>query len=322
MRLTIDIHICNMTARGKLTTPTAMSAPMAMAQPRLIYNRTTNETLRGTRLATPLSPHKTGKAGRCIGGDGDGGTATWKRTKSTEVSSINRLELTARLEKPTIASTLRSASNRSRVMAQKAAAPRKPATPRAETKTLDTTSKQGLPRKAGGGKKDSLTEGQHDSARVKHPMSETGVQTNEAEILNRDLLVGDIKLLMPSPELAKEIELARAEQKKSFKSMIRTFSPHEQDEEQHLDELKQYMERTYVTRRKPKKPPMPTLATYEPHEYSSVFETMDEFFTRDVQRAESLTNIKDRIKRKELELMSMFNEVEVSEKIESDSEGD
>ncbi|XP_023159981.1 uncharacterized protein LOC111592161 [Drosophila hydei] len=316
-----------MSARGKLTTPTATSTPMVMTNPRLNNNRTANEALRATRQAAPLSPPKIGKAVRCTGGDGDGGTAAWKKTKTAELTNTSRLELTARLEKPTIASTLRSASIRGKAMAQKAAVPRKERAPVGETKCLNIPSKHCMLRKVGGGKKETLAEEflQHDSASViKQPVLEMGVQTNEAEILDRNLLVGDIKLLLPSPQLAKEIDMARAEtsMEQSRKSVIRTFSPHEHDEEQHLDELKQYMEHSYVSRRKPKKPPLPMLAIYEPHEYSSVFETMDEFFTRDVKKAESLTSIQERIKRKELELMSMFNGVDVNDKIESDSEGD
>lgn len=314
-----------MSARGKL------ASPMVMPNPASSFHRSITEAPRGTRLAAPLSSHRTG-AGRRTGGDGDGGTAGWK---TTAVTTTSRLTLTARLEKPTIASTLRAASNRSKVLAQKMATPRKQRAPIGGDKkcpdrlALGPISKLGLQqgRKAAGGgmplKKDVQVDALYEPRLEKQPLLEMGVQTNEAEILNRDLLVGDIKLLLPSPQLAKQIDRARAENKKKLdRQTIRQFSSHEQDEEQHLDELKQFMERSYVTRRMPKKPPMPVLSSYEPTQYNTVFKSMDEFFTRDVPKAESITNIKERIRRKEVELMSMFDEVEVSEKAESESEGD
>lgn len=208
------------------------------------------------------------------------------------------------LEKPTIASTLRAASIRNKALAH----------------TLACAPACGSPvqRKTGGGvlRREKPEENQNEDEEMttvtNGKLLDIGVQTNEAEILNRELLVGDIKLLMPSDEIVKGWE------ETSKRMTMRKFEDYEQDEEQHLDELKQFMERNYVTRRKPKKPPV--LPTHGLNQFSNVFKSMDEFFMRDIPRTESITTIKERIHRKEVELMTMFDDVTIDEKSEMESE--
>ncbi|KAH8384548.1 hypothetical protein KR093_000382, partial [Drosophila rubida] len=278
--------------------------------------------------ATPLSSLKTGARQRA-GGDGDGGTAIWK----TAPLSTANCRIPNRQEKPTIASTLRAASIRQKALNQKAVSPRKgrpPPTVNGDRKFSDRAntiagSKQPerllSQRKTAGGacilKKDKLEEVQNDGRIEDQPvtttMLDTGIQTNEAEIMNRELLVGDIKLLMPSAQIAKQIDKMRWEvRNKGQRESKRKFASHEHEEEQHLDELKEYTERSYVTKRAAKKPSS-ILPNYESNQYRNVFKSMDEFFTREVPKAESLTNIQDRIKRKEEELMSMFDDVDVQQ---------
>ncbi|XP_034477060.1 uncharacterized protein LOC117783656 [Drosophila innubila] len=297
------------------------------------------ETPRGNRLAAPLSSHKTGARQRA-GGDGDGGTAIWKTAPVSTATC--RITSSARQEKPTIASTLRAASIRNKALSQKPITPRKPRPPTcangdrkfpdrlsAIPASRQTDNRLWSHRKTAGGapmlKKEKPDEMEIDVRTEDQPASrllDTGIQTNEAEILNRDLLVGDIKLLMPSAQVSKQIEKMRWETKNKLeRETKRKFASHEYDEEQHLDELKEYMERSYVTRRTPKKP-SPNLSSYEPNPNRNVFKYMDECFTREVPKAESITNIQDRIKRKEIELMSMFDDVDVHEKSEPESEGD
>ncbi|KAH8297382.1 hypothetical protein KR044_011105, partial [Drosophila immigrans] len=282
------------------------------------------------RLATPLSSHKSGPRQRA-GGDGDGGTATWKTAPLSTTTC--RITPSGRQEKPTIASTLRAASIRNKALIQKVISPRKgmpPPTVNGDRKLPDKlnsisaskqTDRMWSHRKTAGGastlKKQKTEEVQNYGKIDDQPntitMLDSGIQTDEAEIMNRELLVGDIKLLMPSVQITKQIENMRCESRKIVKrESKRKFASHEQDEEQHLDELKEYMERTYVTKRAAKKS-FSILPNYESIQCRNVFKSMDEFFTREVPKAESITNIQDRIKRKEEELMSMFDEVNVQE---------
>lgn len=209
------------------------------------------------------------------------------------------------LEKPTIASTLRAASIRNKALAYTAACAPACGSP--------------VQRKTGGSgdggvlKREKPIENLAEITKeTSVKLLDTAVQTNEAEILNHDLLVGDVKLLMPSDEIVKRWE------ESSKRLTMRKFEDYEQDEEQHLDELKQFMERNYVTRRKPKKAPV--LPTRGLNQFSNVFKSMDEFFTRDIPRAESITTIKERIHRKEVELMTMFDDVTIDDKSETESE--
>lgn len=296
------------------------------------------DTARGNRFAEPLSSHETGARQRA-GGDGDGGTAIWKTAPVS--TAARRKTPSARQEKHTIASTLRAASIRNKTLSQKAISPRKGGLSTAvngdrkfpdRLSTIHASRQEDRlwsHRKTAGGasmlKKDKLEKVQIKDKTEDQPvikLLDAAIQTNEAEILNRELIVGDIKLLMPSAQITKQIDQTRWEAKNKIEHQSkRKFASHEHDEEQHLDELKQFMERSYVTRRTPKKPTL-TMSNYEPKQNGNVFKYMDKFFTREVPKAESVTNIQDRIKRKEIELMNMFNDVEVQEKseLESDSE--
>ncbi|EDW73747.1 uncharacterized protein Dwil_GK19528 [Drosophila willistoni] len=139
---------------------------------------------------------------------------------------------------------------------------------------------------------------------------EMAIQTNEAEILDHNLLSGNIRILTPSPHVVTEIDKCRREAKtKADRQTIRRFTPHEQEEEEHLDKLKEFMDRNAVTKRTPKKPPPVTYGTYD-HQFSNVFKSMDDFFRSEVPKSESITNIKERIKRKEVELMSLFDNMD------------
>lgn len=213
------------------------------------------------------------------------------------------------LQKPTIASTLRAASIRNKVLDHTVAR-----SPRIRTTPAGGSATQ---RKTAGGatKRDIPVKTQNDEAEVNQvavKLLDTGVQTNEAEILNHDLLVGDIKLLMPSNEIVKKWEV----QKRMERNVTRKFEDYEQNEEQHLDELKEFSERSYVTRRKPKKPPVFPTHAFNP--YGNVFKSMDEFFIRDIQKTVSITDIKEGIHRRGVELLTMFDDI--AEKSETESE--
>lgn len=215
------------------------------------------------------------------------------------------------LEKPTIASTLRAASIRNKVLGHSTAS-----SPRIRTTPAGGSATQ---RKTAGcaAKRDNPVEAQNEDPEVNQvaaKLMDTGVQTNEAEILNHELLVGDIKLLMPSDEIIKNWEI----QKRMERNVTRKFEDYEQEEEQHLDELKEFSERSYVTRRKPKKAPIFPIHAFNP--YGNVFKSMDEFFIRDIPKTESITVIKEGIHRKGIELLTMFDDVTIAEKSETESE--
>ncbi|XP_068148126.1 uncharacterized protein [Drosophila tropicalis] len=141
-------------------------------------------------------------------------------------------------------------------------------------------------------------------------LREVAIQTNEAEILDHNLLSGNIRIMTPSPNVVTQIDKCRREAKaKAERQTIRRFTPHEQEEEEHLDKLKEFTDRNAVTKRSPKKPPPITYGTYD-HQFSNVFKSMDDFFRSEVPKSESITNIKERIKRKEVELMSLFDNMD------------
>ncbi|XP_070134368.1 uncharacterized protein [Drosophila bipectinata] len=156
-----------------------------------------------------------------------------------------------------------------------------------------------------------LREGEaEDNEGAVQDVLETGVQTNEAEILDHELLVGTVKMVTPSRRLVEQIERERRETKaKLDRQTVRRFAPYEQDEELHLDELKEFSERNAVTKRAPKKPPPITYSTYD-NQYQNVFKSMDDFFSGEIPKSESVTNIQERIRRKEQELMSLFDDVD------------
>lgn len=80
--------------------------------------------------------------------------------------------------------------------------------------------------------------------------TEIGIQTNEPEILNHDLIIGDIKLLPPTACLLAEIERQRNElNKKLMLKAKRKFEDHSEKQEEHLTDLKEFLEKSVVTRR-------------------------------------------------------------------------
>ncbi|XP_041448818.1 uncharacterized protein LOC111074986 [Drosophila obscura] len=138
---------------------------------------------------------------------------------------------------------------------------------------------------------------------------EAGVQTNEEEILSQGPHPG-LRVVTPSQPLMEKIVRERREAKARLdRQATRRFASYELEEEQHLDELKEFSERNAITKRSPKKPPPVMYASYD-NQYQNVFKSMDDFFTREIPKSESITDIKERIKRKELELLSLFDGVD------------
>lgn len=85
--------------------------------------------------------------------------------------------------------------------------------------------------------------------------SELGVQTNENEITNHSLLVGDSRYISPSASVIAEIEKTRKEQKtKELLNIARKFSETNQRQEQHIDNLNEFLQQSYITK-KPRKVP-------------------------------------------------------------------
>lgn len=83
--------------------------------------------------------------------------------------------------------------------------------------------------------------------------SELGIQTNENEIINPSLLVGDSRYVSPSASVIAEIEKTRKEQKtKDLLNISRKFSETNQRQEQHIDELNEFLQQSYITK-KPRK---------------------------------------------------------------------
>ncbi|KAH8401609.1 hypothetical protein KR009_006777 [Drosophila setifemur] len=160
---------------------------------------------------------------------------------------------------------------------------------------------------------DAVLEAELDKEVPAHELLETGVQTNESEILDHGLLLGTVRMVSPSRRLVEQIDRERRELKaKTDRQSARRFEPHEQEEELHLDELKEFTERNAVTKRIPKRAPAIPYASYD-NQYQNVFKSMDDFFAREVPKSESVTNIQERFKRKERELMSLFDNVETIE---------
>lgn len=78
-------------------------------------------------------------------------------------------------------------------------------------------------------------------------------QTNEAEILNYSLLVGDVKFMKPSKHILIEIERQRNDYKtKQLLKAQRKFEQHSERQGEHISDLKEFLERSYVTRKQRK----------------------------------------------------------------------
>lgn len=77
-----------------------------------------------------------------------------------------------------------------------------------------------------------------------------GIQTQEEEILNHSLLVGDIKFLNPSKRIVVEIEKLRNDIKtKQMLKATRKFEEHSEKQEEHLTDLKEFIEKSYVSKK-------------------------------------------------------------------------
>jgi len=306
-----------------------------------------------SKLAAPLSTQTAGTRRAVHGGAGDGGSdAAWKQPGRRLVMTGPP----ARLVQPTIASSLRATTNRQTVKQQFEQAalgkgrsggpPPKGTEPEVKKqpkqRVMSQAAKQAArarlwPNKpAGGGfnsnlRKDRLPVPQEPSplseyeamleeaeAKEAKPkeLLETGIQTNEAEILDHKLVLGGLKTVCPSAHLVDQIDRERRELKaKKERQSTRRFAAHEQQEELHLDELREFSLRNAVTKRTPKKPPPIQYAPYD-NQYQNVFKSMDDFFSRvqsSVPKSESVTNIQERIKRKEQELLSLFDNVDLNE---------
>ena len=82
---------------------------------------------------------------------------------------------------------------------------------------------------------------------------EMAIQTNEGEILNHALIVGDLKIMQPSKFVIDEIEQRRKDlETKKLLMTTRKFEEHSKMEEEHLDDLQEFLDKNYITR-KPRK---------------------------------------------------------------------
>ncbi|XP_037813052.1 LOW QUALITY PROTEIN: uncharacterized protein LOC119604479 [Lucilia sericata] len=133
-------------------------------------------------------------------------------------------------------------------------------------------------------------------------ITEMAIQTNEHEILNHALIVGDLKIVVPSKSITDEIDKLRKEiEIKNLLKATRKFEEHSLRDEQHLDDLKEFLDKNYVTRK--------------PHKFGDngleedrrIIDSMDELLKRERPKTESITDIRSRIKHKEQELLSLFD---------------
>ncbi|XP_073812315.1 uncharacterized protein [Musca autumnalis] len=132
------------------------------------------------------------------------------------------------------------------------------------------------------------------------------IQTQEDEILNHSLIVGDMKFLNPSKHIVAEIERSRKDLKnKQMLKTKRTFPEHSAGQEEHISDLNEFLEKSYVSK---KKTPRKSRDTYE--ENQKLFKTMDQLLNREIPKTESIADIRARIKRKEEELLNLFDNVE------------
>ncbi|XP_023306253.2 uncharacterized protein LOC111687994 [Lucilia cuprina] len=132
-------------------------------------------------------------------------------------------------------------------------------------------------------------------------ITEMAIQTNEHEILNHALIVGDLKIVIPSKSITDEIDKLRKENEiKNLLKATRKFEEHSLRDEQHLDDLKEFLDKSYVTR-KPYK-----FGDNGLEEDRRIIDSMDELLKRERPKTESITDIRSRIKHKEQELLSLF----------------
>ncbi|KAH8290357.1 hypothetical protein KR054_002273 [Drosophila jambulina] len=296
----------------------------------------------------PLSTQSSGTRKPVHGGAGDGG-GTGAASKQPARRQVKSTPALGRLVQPTITSSLRArqtTKQQSDQAAQRKAQPstspakgaesevKKPAKQRVMSQAAKQAARARLwpTRQPAGGtvssqRKETPSTGASEprpqeeydlllaeEARAKEKeMLETGIQTNEAEILDHRLLLGYVNMVSPSTQLVQQIDRERRELKaRNDRLSARRFAIHEQAEELHLDELREFTDRNAITKRLPKKSPPISYATYD-NQYQNVFKSMDEFFSREVPKSEPVANIQERIKRKEQELLSLFDGVEDNE---------
>uniref|UniRef100_A0A6P4EHX1 Uncharacterized protein LOC108041242 n=1 Tax=Drosophila rhopaloa TaxID=1041015 RepID=A0A6P4EHX1_DRORH len=316
-------------------------------------NTTSGVTVR-SKLAAPLSTQAAGTRRPVHGGAGDGGSdAAWKQTgrRLANINQPSRLVQPTIASSLRASSNKQTAKQQFEQAAQEKAKSGSPSPKDTETEVKKAPKKRVMTqaakqaararlwpttRPAGGGftsslRKDRLPgpeepspladcEAMAEKAEAKdskpQELLEAGIQTNEAEILDHTLVLGEVKMVSPSVELVEQIDRERRELKASVdRQSTRRFAAHEQEEELHLDELKEFYLRNAVTKRTPKKPPPIQYAFYD-NQYQNVFKSMDAFFTRvqtSVPKSESVTTIQERIKRKEQELLSLFDNVDLND---------
>lgn len=93
---------------------------------------------------------------------------------------------------------------------------------------------------------------QNNSAREIEPIDtiDMAIQTNEDEILNHALIVGDLKIMKPSKHILEEVEQIQKDlQTKKLLNATRKFEEHSKMEEEHLDDLQEFLDKSYITRK-------------------------------------------------------------------------
>ncbi|KAM7342332.1 uncharacterized protein ACRADG_009796 isoform 1-T1 [Cochliomyia hominivorax] len=168
----------------------------------------------------------------------------------------------------------------------------------------NSTNKRKFIRKSGGDTGESTHEMLNIVTELKEPMvtAEMAIQTNENEILNQTLLVGDFKILEPSRMVTDQIDKMRHEiETKKLLQTTRKFEKHSLQDERNLDNLKEFLDKNYITR-KPHK-----LSDNLLEEDRKIIESMDELLQREKPKTESITDIKKRIELKEQELLHLFD---------------
>lgn len=82
-------------------------------------------------------------------------------------------------------------------------------------------------------------------------LAELGIQTNELEIADHSLVVGDTRYVSPSASVIAEIEKARKEDKiKNLLNIPRRSSTTNQQQEEHIDRLNEFLQRSYISKKK------------------------------------------------------------------------
>ncbi|XP_065370195.1 uncharacterized protein LOC135962278 [Calliphora vicina] len=137
---------------------------------------------------------------------------------------------------------------------------------------------------------------------TKREISDMAIQTNESEILNHTLIIGDLKIVAPSKFVSDEIDkLRRDMETKKLLKTTRNFEEHALRDEQHLDDLIEFLDKSFITRRPHK------LTDNNLDEDRKLIASMDELLQRERPKTESITDIRSRIKHKEQELLSLFD---------------